>query len=139
MIKSKILTRPIALVIGLIICFGTICGCSNSKNDGNNDEAQVKETQYSLVENSASSYSIVTAENPTGNESIAAENLQKYFKQATGVELEIKTENQVQLTENSSLLIVGRTQLLESANIKIDEDYLGPSGFLIKRKVPLCG
>lgn len=143
MIKSKNLTRIIALAMMLIICFGSICGCS--KTDKGNDKSevtQIKESKFSLVENGVSNYTIVTAENPMSNESIAAEDLQKYFKQATGVELAIKKENQVQLTENSSLLIIGRTQLLESSNIEIDEEYLGPSGFMIKRKgsnLFLCG
>ena len=143
MIKSKNLTRIIALTMGLIICFGAICGCSNTKKgDNNNESTQIIESQFSLVENSASNFSIVTAENPTANEGIAAENLQKYFKQATGIELAIKKESQVQLTKDSSLLIVGRTQLLENSDIQIDEHYLGPSGFLLKRKdsnLFMCG
>ena len=141
MIRSKNLTRVITLIMVAIISLGTICGCSTT-GDGSNKGAKIKESQFSLVENGVSNYSIVTAENPTSNESIAAENLQKYFEQATGVELAIKTENQVQLTKNSSLLIVGRTVLLENSKIEIDDDYLGPSGFVLKRKdsnLFICG
>ena len=73
MIKSKNLTRIIALAMMLIICFGSICGCS--KTDKGNDKSevtQIKESKYSLVENGVSNYTIVTAENPMSNESIAA-------------------------------------------------------------------
>lgn len=142
MIKSKILRRYVSLIMGLIVCVGAVCGCSGTNPETNSDTTQIKETQFSLVENGASDYAIVTSINPTSNESIAAEDLQKYFKQATGVELEIKTENQVQLTKDSSLLVLGRTELLKNSGIEIDEEYLGPSGFLIKRKdsnLFLCG
>ena len=85
MIKSKILTRIITLIMALIVCCGSICGCSKAEQGSNAESTQIKETQFSLVENGVSRYSIITAINPTANESIAVDDLQKYFKRELAI------------------------------------------------------
>ncbi len=92
---------------------------------------QISETSYSLVENGKSDYKIVVPNAPKEYETEAANDIQEYFEQATGVLLDIISEADASFSENSKLIVIGETNIASDNNVTVSENI--PRGFMIKQ------
>lgn len=93
-----------------------------------------------LADNGASEYVIVKGDEATESESFAAETLQKYLKQISGVEIPIVTD--ADTPEQEKEIIIGRTDREGDDTFTIDRGYLGEDGlniFVYNEKLVLAG
>ena len=98
-------------------------------------ERTVTETDIDLVKGGTSDYVVVTAEQEK-NDSVlfAVEELIQNFYDATGVELEMKTDSEVNYSESSKILSVGETSLLQKAGVTLDKNEVGRDGYVVETK-----
>ena len=63
----------------------------------------------------------------------AANELQKYVQQATGVTLPVISDEKLMFDVNAQYISLGKTSLLEQANLRFDYSTLKPDGFFVNR------
>ena len=140
MIKTKRKIRIIAIAAAAVLSLSMFSGCGSKTEI---EEAQVRglhertvtETNVDLVKDGVSDYVIVTAENQTdASVKFAVEELRQNFYEATGVDLETQKDSEVNYSENSKILSVGETSLLQQAGITLDKKELGHDGYVVETK-----
>ncbi len=125
----KRLVKIICLILSLSVIVSAF-GCSCNP-DSDNPQNKLNEKGF-IVKNGQSTYTIVTAEEPTECEEYASQELQSFIAQSTGVWLPIKTENLVAYTKDSNIISLGQTEILKSLNLGLDFNTLNGDGFYIK-------
>lgn len=145
--KGKIKRRAgfSLVLLCLLLCF-SLTACKEKKNPAdkdtsqsgdavdntdNNEEKELTESQYYLVEKGTTEYQIVIPKKAPDKIREAAEELQYFLAEATGVTLKIVADSDTQGTEK--LISLGWTSVAEKLNVAATkEDNLGISGYLIK-------
>ena len=84
-----------------------------------------------IVENGSSSYKIVIPAQPSNIASFAANELETFFAEATGIHLPIISDSGLAYTADSKYLSIGNTTILEQAEVD-KEQNLGHSGVQIE-------
>lgn len=92
------------------------------------------ETDYDLVLNGESEYSIVISETAHTDERTASRELQVFFEEATGVRLPIITDKGLAHNPNNKYLSIGQNNILASSGVEISYSELGSSGLRIVTK-----
>jgi hypothetical protein len=85
--------------------------------------------RLSLVEGGQSPYRIVTAANPPASTRYAAEELQRFVQQISGVRLPIVADTEPAADHE---ILVGRSNRLEVSGVKIDMPALGREGYVLR-------
>ncbi len=97
---------------------------------------------YVMAENGQTEYSVVIPEGASQTVEFAAQELQYFFRESTGANLAVKTDAAVGAAADGKYISLGKTSLLESAEIAADESQLGVDGYVIRQKgddLYLCG
>jgi len=102
---------------------------SDTETGGKHEEI-IEPTDSFLLKEGRTEYKIVRPEVPSLQERQAVDDLIQFFKEATGVELEVLTDKGLTYTPDSKYISIGNTTLLEQADVDMDED-LGTDGFII--------
>ena len=100
-----------------------------------------KKKPYTLAENGQTQYSVVIPAGASEIVQFAAEELQFFFKEGTGIELAVKTDSGITAADGKYISL-GRTSLAESAKIAASENELGIDGYVIRQEgddLYLCG
>ena len=90
------------------------------------------ETNEYIVKDSSCGYSIVIPENATERELIAAEELQLFFEEATGIKLPILTDAQAVWSNEAKYFSLGQNEIFKAAGVSLGNDELYTDGFVIK-------
>ena len=92
----------------------------------------VAQTDYKIVENGTSSYKILIPEKANDFEVYAADELQYFFQDATGVKLPIERDNGNAAYDSSAkYLSIGETKLRAECGVSFDYQTLGANGYKI--------
>lgn len=133
--KFQWITRTLALLMTFAFTLGAV-GCKGpqtetSKNDlyDQMHDVNLSKTITPLVSNGKSTYRIVIASEASETEKYAAEELQKYIKQSTGVEIGIVRDN-AGVSLGQKLLSVGNTKFISESGLNTAD--LNRDGFRIK-------
>ena len=110
--------------------------------EGSSHEQQVGSTSYKLLSNGQTEYKILVdpQQRPVYAEAISE--LQNLFLSATGVKLEVETDDAIAYDENAKYISLGNTGLLETSGIIVDEEAIGSQGFQLITKgqsIFICG
>lgn len=138
--KRRLLSGVLALAMSATLFSG--CGASDSKQtqvktqEKQNTKQKIADTKYDLVSGGKSTYTIMIPEKATENEKFAASELQLFFQEATGVKLEIVTENKQ--TSKGGFLSVGDTKASEKVGVKPTRDEVKSNGFVIRTLEENC-
>lgn len=90
-----------------------------------------EKTAFNLIEAGKTSYKIVLPAEATEMLNFAAEELQYFLKEATGVTVEVVADTQVSGKEN--MISLGKTTVAQELGVAAsDADDLGTSGYIIK-------
>ncbi len=124
--------RIIVLVFVLSMILGCV-GCGKKTQDETVAQQQlaVVEGKY-LVHDGVSNYKIVIPENAPSLVRIAASDFNRFFSEATGVNLAVITDNEA--TGDGQYISIGQTTLLKNTGITYSYDELGRDGYKIVTK-----
>ena len=151
--KNKLLV----IILAFVLCFSAFAGCGgtgtgtgggnsggsssggNSGNEvgtivhqysnANHDLTIVTKDSY-FIQNGSSDYKVILAENATKFDVTAASELTSFLKEATGVMLDIITENeQTVITNESKYIFIGDTVAAQSLNIDYSAKTIKGDGF----------
>ncbi len=137
--------RIIALLLSVISVCGFAVGCKDTPTgkaqekykytEGVHDFTAPETNEY-LVQNGKSDYKILLPSNADANLIVAESELKLFFAKATGVTLEsvVETDVGLQHTADAKYISLGKTKMLESAGVQIDEQCLGTQGLRIVTK-----
>lgn len=101
-------------------------------NDSNHVENMTPTDEYLLFQGK-SDYRIVYADSANADEKLAVSEIQRYFKEGTGVELIALTDKQVtEYNEDSKYIIVGDNDFSREEKITPDKNKYGRPGYVIK-------
>lgn len=131
------MTKKLFLVVSIILCCVFVLGaCTPNATDSEIPDAPVKpsvpKTDISLVSNGTSNYKIVVPVNIDENVSFAANDLQLFVNEASGVTLPIVTDTGSDLDENEYVISVGNTNVFATSGLTLTDD-MGLTGFFAKR------
>lgn len=84
---------------------------------------------YIIVSDGQAKATIVTGENPSKVESLAAQELQDYFLKISGAKVAIKTDNS---DIEGNCILIGRTRFTPASKVRITPTDPGREGFKIK-------
>lgn len=112
------------------------CGRGESESEpvGNVHSNESTLTDDYIVKDGATDYKIVIPENAGSVIDVAVGELQKFFLEATSIELECITDKDLPMSAASRYFSLGETSLLERAGIEIDEELLGSNGAQVTTK-----
>ena len=127
--------KIIALLLSSLFLFSFV-GCTGSAdNNGTPEqEVQLELTDNYIVKDKKSDYKIVYPEDATENVSFAVAELQNFFRQATGVQLQSVKDTAVTYSENAKLISVGPTCIMKDAGISYDYDNYKERGYMLTTK-----
>lgn len=94
----------------------------------------ITETDYFIMKDGVTNYKIVIPENAGDTVKFAAKELNYFFYDATGKELEVITDKDISFTQDATYLSVGKTKLLQEAGVDVSEEELGSQGLRIATK-----
>lgn len=136
-------TRRIALLLAITMLTGLFSGCGKKTASQElpevkkqNVRQEIPETEIDFIKDGKSEYSIVCPENPTENETFAAEELQYFVEEATGVKLPIVKESD-ELSEGK-YLFVGATKAADTKQVKPTYEEVKTNGFALKQLEDDC-
>lgn len=129
--------RITAAFLAVTMAAVSLTGCMNQTADNQavveekkqNVKPELTFTDYDFLKGGTSDYVILTSDQPTENESFAAEELQLFIRQASGAKLPIQKEGK-QTAEH--YLSVGDTKVAEAAGVKPAYEEVMNNGFVLK-------
>ena len=132
--------RIISLFLILLLSFSLFAcngnGGDQNTNGGNNGkdgiENEQREQMAPLVENGSSRYTVIIPESASACILYAAEELNNFLKQSTGVSLKIVKDSESELGCSDACISIGKTRLLSEAELNVDYLSLNQDGFIIK-------
>lgn len=146
--------RALALVLSML----TLSSCGIFKNFGKNKDTTPKinsEYIYNgthvytatdrndyLVKNGRTDYTLVIPSESSASMRVARSEFVDLFKDATGIAINVVTDDKVANAAQGRYISLGRTSLLENSGIKMDKEELTADGHKIVTKdddVYLCG
>lgn len=138
---KKIFIKYISIIIAFILLFPFTGGC------GCNGDDMAKEQDYEaydpdagidrntvlddIVKDNGTEYRIVYPVSGSATEKYAAQELQYFIMDSTGVKLPVITDGAAAI-DNEKLICIGRTALTAKAGISPDTDKFGSDGFVLK-------
>ena len=140
---KKILNKFLACLLILTTLFAVACKEEESSSTSSSSNGEIIEEEKPIVETDTylvdlagkSKYKIVI---PTGSSkmlTVAADELQAFFKEATGNLLEIIYDSGLLYDENSYFLSIGETTIYKGSAVKVDYEKLGEDGL----RLVTCG
>jgi len=137
----------ISIIVCMIICMlFSMVGCNREqtseqpkdpsaneqeKEPQKEEKPEREKTAYNIVEEGSSVYKIVIPKAPSANLTSASEELQNFLFEATGVKLEIISEENATGTDN--FISLGKTSVATAMAVEAtEEDDLKDSGYRIK-------
>lgn len=121
----------ILILSGILLISCMLTGCKNDEEETGKSEQLFSKTNYVLVENGLSSYSIVIKKDSDEAHRYPALELQHFIKESTGCELPIITDENLSFNEDSCYLSIGKTTIFNSLNKEVDRDEYGLTGVSI--------
>lgn len=131
--KNVILIIIIISVFLLGICTGLIILLTSKEEKGNNDEEKFTDTL--LIDNGQTNYKIVIPKDCSYNIKFAANELITFFKEATGITLEVMTDENLEFSSEAHYLSIGGTNLFKGSGVVAEYEELGLDGL----KLVTCG
>jgi len=141
MLKNK-MKKILATVLASFLTLSVV-GCGGEKNSVPEEstkirgmhERTVSETDVMLAKDAKTDYVIVIGENETNDAVLfAVDELKQNFFRATGAILEIKYDSEIAYQNDTKVLSIGETSLLQTAGVTFDKAELGPSGYVVQTK-----
>lgn len=116
----KKLKYIVSFILAGIMALAAGCGCSED------------ETDAYLIENGKSDYTIIISENCTSKEQTAKDELTLFFKEASGITLETKTDAEAEYSEDAKYISIGKTKFAESLGLIPTYEQVKENGYVIK-------
>lgn len=132
MISKKMLyfRKFFVIILALFICL-TTSGCNFLKQTENEEEIIV-ETDYYLVKDGKTDYTIVLPKDCDKNISFAAEELVQFFKEATGIKISVKSDDEIASIGEEGYINLGNTTFSKNIGFIDVPGTLGEQGYVIK-------
>lgn len=125
--------RWISLLLIAVFAFGG-CDAKPDNPDINNPDyvkPAYEETGKNLLSDGYTEYEVVIPADANVYTRFAAEELQFFFNEATGVKLPIVTDTDRKWTTESKYISIGKTSLASDAGLTTEGKKLGSSGFIM--------
>lgn len=132
-------------IISLLLAIATVCsvaaGCKKKDGDSSVTPEQLKtwsekptfeDSAHDLVKDGKSEYVIVYPENASTQVKTGVQELQLFFKEATGIDLNAYTDASYANAASAKMISVGETKPFQALNIDLDGYDLGASGYIVK-------
>lgn len=134
--KNKYFIRILSLVLCLLCAFSGVMVSGCKKEDEKvvnlNHQRNVTETNEWFIKEAKSDYVILISSDADNNEITASRELQTLFREATGLTLNIITDEGVTFSKQSKFLSIGENVASKSAEIVTEKSKLKEQGFYIK-------
>ncbi len=148
----KKFNRILALVFSALFTLSCFAGCKKNKEESSSESQSesVKESQsesvftppvesessyeksgHTIINNGVSEYVIVVPAEPKANEYTAAEELQYFIKLSTKATMQIVTEAEYSVKQDSAVICIGDTAFADQKGVKTDGG-LDSSGYVMK-------
>ena len=144
---KKIFLRCFILVLSLVfIAISVSCSCGGDSDDVSNPalkksvfdggvhQYDYTETSDYLLQNGSTDYKIVISAASGKKVLIAAQELQLFFEEATGVKLQILSDSQVPFSYSSKVICIGNNSYADNVSEELQTENLnlGYEGFVIR-------
>lgn len=131
--------RIISLALATLISCSITAGCDKEEKKNVPEATKTwvekpvfEDSNIDLVKDGKTEYVIVYPENASDQTLMGIQELQLFFKQATGIELECFKDTEFVENATSKIISVGETTIFKNTGINLDSYQLGASGYVIK-------
>ena len=135
---NKLLKRFVCILISFIVVLGCAgCDCRGDKTEEliSKHSVKMEKTDRFLVKDGVTEYQIVFDKTKDGElYKFAVEELQYFFKEATGIELTAISDEGLTYTNSSKYISLGETTLLHESGISVEHSKFKNSGFRMLTK-----
>lgn len=128
--------KIISLLLTLLICCSCMFACTtiDDVEEPKKDEGVNYSTTDYLVKDGKTDYTIVSPNDADETVSFAVSEMTDFFSAATGAKISAEEDSVYSYTSESKIISIGKTQFFEQSNIKLDEEKLQTSGFVVETK-----
>lgn len=136
----KIFEKTVSVIMTMCFCFGLFaCNCedkSKAQEQNKSNEAlsrEYEDTDTYLIKNNTTEYELIYPQGMEFGSYLyeAVSYIQKYFYEASGIEIPTKSDNNVEYSADSKYISLGKTTLFEKAGKAYDVSDLKRSGFIM--------
>lgn len=120
--------KIIVKVMCLLLCAAMLMGLVGCNREQEPTDFVISTTNTYVVKNGVSPYRILIPEDASSQLQFAASDFQFFFKEATGVTLEIVTEAD---NVKGKYFSIGETAIQKASGMKLDYDELGRDGYKV--------
>ena len=128
---NNLLKKTICVLLSVIFCSAVFTSCKKKPDSGSESNSETPkentnhifnytETDRFILENGATEYKIVMAENVTTELGYARKELVNLFKEATGVTLETVSGANLSHSASGKYFSLGKTKLYETSGLNVD-------------------
>lgn len=128
---NNLLKKTICVLLSVIFCSAVFTSCKKKPDSGSESNSETPkentnhifnytETDRFILENGATEYKIVMAENVTTELGYAKKELVNLFKEATGVTLETVSGANLSHSASGKYFSLGKTKLYETSGLNVD-------------------
>lgn len=119
--------RVITLFLTVILVFSCAACKPNDTETGNNPDKYI-------LQDCKTEYTVVIPQNAGSMVEMGKTEFVKYFKEATGVEIPVKKDDEVTYKASSKIISIGETSIIEDANVATKFDDLKEKGVRVVTK-----
>ena len=128
--KNKV--RILSILLAVMMIFTT--GCKKSPKYFEEGESPIPESNIVLAENGSTEYKIVVPEVMEEKELVARDELVEFLRKSTGAEFPVISDKDLSFNADDKYLSVGKTQILATSGVAIDESELKSDGYKVVTK-----
>lgn len=134
--KNKIYVKSLSIVLGLLLVvscmFSVACKKQEQTSENTNHQRTVTESNEWFISQAKCDYTILIGSDADNDEITASRELQLLFREATGITLNILTDDAITYTKDSKFLSIGDNKASKSAGIVADMSKLKSQGYYLK-------
>ena len=150
-IKITALVLALTSLLSIVGCNGGNNGVSGNFPESNNGLGDVEgathiqeisRTSHYLLSEGRTNYKILVNPQERSMHAEAINELQNLFLSATGVKLDVVTDDSIVYDENAEYISLGNTMMLETSGIDVNEEAIGSQGYQLITKgksIFICG
>ena len=137
--KKKFI-KALTLFLATMLTTGPIlsCGSSTGNSGGNenkpqgDDKVEVTQTDKNIVYRAKTDYKLLIDDNASNDVMVASAEFNLFFKEATGLELDVVTDENVTYSETAKYISLGRNDFQEAAGVDTSVEAVKSDGYVIK-------
>ena len=135
---NKKFIKALSIFLTAMLAISTLSSCKDDNTPTtrnkpqSNDKVIVQVTDKNIVYRATTDYKLLIDDKPSNDVLVAGAEFNIFFKESTGLELDIVTDENVAYNENAKYISLGRNDFQDAVDVDTTVDDVKADGYVIK-------